>query len=201
MRVFTQVVVGLGFAAVGAAIAVYVQSKLNPGPKPFQVTGDPPVTVSDGSLHAHSRANGWQGDNGGAGKTILPKPANGSLHTAGCNNMMGDGKAASAIFWADDHESWDISPAKGGTTTVEITHDSKGAARDARIIITAPTNGQLQIETKEGSFDDEKGAVHNRAHSRQGEVEQITITGSNHDTTWKPIAKQNPHFTLGFCYQ
>ena len=88
----SQVVAGLGMAALGAVIALLVR----PGQiKPFQVTGDPPVTVSDGSLHAHS-SGGWVADQDGD-KTIQPSPSTGTL-AAGCgvHDLKGNSIAASS---------------------------------------------------------------------------------------------------------
>lgn len=181
-----------------------------------QVGGDPPVTLSDGSLHAHSRASGWQSDQnyGSYGKLMMPNPANGSLHVGGCNGMTGlnsSGKLqpASAIFWSDDHEDWDISPASSnGTTTVHIQYSSKDDAHNNPwVVIIAPASGQLVIQSDDDYFSPDLNpgsGPHNRAHIRQGDVEAIWIEGSNHDVPqnkpWKPVNADDPHFTLGFCY-
>jgi hypothetical protein len=174
---------------------------------PFQVTGDPPVTVSDGSLHAHSK-NGWQGDAASSQNKLQPNPTGGTL-TANCKlmtglNDAGNSNLAAATFWADDHESWDISPQAGGSTRVEITYSSKNdTGGHPLVIITAQQNG-LAIETQDDSFEPEPTSSdqHDRAHSRKGEVEQIKITGAQYhnNAVWSPQNPQHPHFTLGFCY-
>jgi hypothetical protein len=208
MRSLAQSVAVLGIAVVGAAIALFLQSKgLIPSKSgaitPFQVTGDPNVTVSDGSLHAHS-VNGWTTNNP-ADKTIQPNPKSGSLGYT-CNMQDSHGHATSASLWADD-QIYDILPG----AKVTIVHDHNNASgHDGTITITVPhappqsATDVLTIKTSEGTFDAPSGAAnrYNREHSRRGEVESITIQNpSGSSQTWYPVNHNNPHFTVLFCYQ
>ena len=209
MRLLTQAVGGLVLTVVGAAIALLLQSRgvIPSKPveiRPLQVTGDPPVTVSDGSLHAHSD-NDWMTNSAGGDKTLQPKT--GQLRYT-CLMADSNGQATSASLWADD-KIYDILPG----ATITIVHDSadaSSAAHAAEINITVPhvppssASDVLTITTVEGSFDAPKGkgGRNNREHSRRGEVESITIsnpTGSQQ--IWQPVNYKNPHFTLEFCYK
>jgi hypothetical protein len=172
-------------------------------------TGDPPVTLYDGSLDAYSRA-GWKDNLGNNPTVINPLPSNGSLHPTGCDlhgsEMMGDNHNTSAylafIDSAGHTESWDIAPAPGKTTTITITHDTAGANRnDPRIVVKVPSTGAITMETKADSWDGNPAAAH-RAHHRKGHVEEIVITGSaSHDGDWKPKDPKNPQVRLGFCFK
>lgn len=210
MRLLTQALGGLAVTIVGAVIALLLQSKgvIPSKPielKPFQVTGDPPVTVSDGSLHAHSD-NAWT-TNSAADKTLQPNPSNGQLVYT-CNMADSNGLATPTSLWADD-KIFDILPG----ATITIVHDSadaSGAAHAAEINITVPhippssASDVLTIATVEGSFDKAsgKGGRNNREHSRRGEVESITISNpTGPPVTWHPVNSKNPHFTLEFCYK
>ena len=161
------------------------------GVNPLQVPGDPPVMVSDGSLHVHSR-NGWV-ENGATDKTVTAKPVTGSL-VGGVNCGMQDnlGNTFSAVLWTDDDLLYPIQPG----ATIQIKHDSADAASAsvAEVDITLPKPvGPLQIKTQDGYFEPEKmakGGKHNRQHSRPGEVESITITNPGVTPfTWPPAAK------------
>ena len=196
MSSLTQAAAGLGIAVVGAAIALFLQFKgviSFSGPHKLQVTGDPPVTVSDGSLHAHSY-KGWVGDNDGD-TTIRPGPPDGTLSQT-CTDSSGT--TVTTSLWTDDDMTHIIAPG----ATVTIIHDSADAssADKAGIDITLPNGkGALTITTREGSFYKGKGKRHNREHSRPGEVESIAI--SNPSYTWYPQNPKDPHFTLLFCYE
>jgi hypothetical protein len=172
---------------------------------PFQVPGDPPVMVSDGSLHAHS-SNGWV-EHGAKDQKITANPVTGSL-VGGVNCKMHDklGNYVSAFLWTDDDLLYPIQPG----ATIQIKHDSADAASAnvAEVDITLPNPmGPLQITTQDGYFEPEKmakGGKHNRQHSRPGEVESITITNPGVSPfTWPPAGYDSkyPHFTLAFCYQ
>lgn len=169
------------------------------------------MTVSDGSLHAKSKG-GWKPDlPAGQHRILTPRGTQLGIYAA-CGMMTGidisgSNNHASAVFWADDHESWDISPAKaGGTTTVYIQFSTPASGvHDSRIIITARDGGAMTIETKEDSFESVPTDPSDRPHARKREVENIWITGSKHDipqaTPWTPVNPLHPHFTLSFCYQ
>jgi hypothetical protein len=199
----SQVVGGFVLAGLGAGIGAWVHSKFQEVKfqevKPFQVTGDPPVTVSDGSLHAHS-GNGWVADYDGD-TTIQPKPKSGTLGTS-CKMIDSHGNPTATSLWADD-KIYDISPG----ATITIVHDpadkSAAAAAQAAVTIQVPNGtGDLTITTAKGSFYAGKGTRHNREHTRPGEVASITINNPRASpVTWTPVNPDNPHFTLLFCYQ
>ena len=210
MRVLTQAAGVLALTVLGASIALFIQSKgLIPSKPvtPMQVTGDPPVTVSDGSLHAHSE-NGWKKNTSGGDKSIEPNPQSGSgtgQLVPTCLMQDSHGNAALANLWADD-KNYDILPG----ATVTIVHDSADAsssphAAEVSIAVPSAPGTPLTFTTVEGNFGQDngaKGGKHNRQHSRQGEVESITIQNpSGAATTWFPVNYKNPHFTLEFCYK
>ena len=205
MRLAAQAAAGLVLTILGAGIALMLQTKgvipSKPGEiKPLQVSGDPPVTVSDGSLHVHSQ-NGWMADADGD-TTLQPKPPSGQLAFT-CQMESSTGDAASASLWADN-KVYDILPG----ATVTIVHDpgnASSAAHSAEITIAVPadSSSRLTITTTEGSFNKSKSKSRNsREHSRPGDVESITITNpSMSPKTWHPVNSNNPHYTLGFCYK
>lgn len=210
MRLLTQALGGLAVTIVGAAIALLLQSQgVIPSKslerKPLQVTGDPPVTVSDGSLHAHSD-NGWT-TNSASDKTLQPNPSSGQLGFT-CNMADSNGLATATSLWADD-KTYDILPG-ASITIVHDSADASGAAHSPEINIAVPhippSSGLdvLTITTVEGSFDKAsgRGGRNNREHSRRGEVESITISNpTGPPVTWRPVNSKNPHFTLEFCYK
>jgi hypothetical protein len=172
----------------------------------FQPTGDPPVTVSDGSLHAHSKA-GWASNAESAQIT----PAGNASLKANCSGMtgaddslFGTSNQASVTFWADDTESLGISPPGGGTTQIDIKYDSADTASPTVTIKASASS--LTIVTADGAFlaEPSHSDNHDRAHSRDGQVEQITISGANYqgnNQVWTPQNPYHPHFTLGFCFK
>jgi hypothetical protein len=198
-------------AAVAIVALIYVAIQAQPGgPVNKQPPDDPPVTVSDGSLHAHSRGT-WLADAGaGSPQTIQPKPANGTLKT-NCNGVQVNSKNVQAYLWTDDDKLYDLTPAAGATLKIKIQHDSGGAGGQPYVTISVPPGGQLTITTDQGSFDGDT-TYNNRMHSRRGTVESINVTGTaasfnppnttGATATWTPPnGDSNPHYTLGFCYQ
>jgi hypothetical protein len=178
-----KITLGVGIAAALALVAWVVSHVMQ---KPMEVTGDPPVTVSDGSLHARS-ANGWLKDPDA--KTIQPGPANGHL-VVGASCKM----ATSAFLWADS-KLYPIS--KGATVT--IVHVPVSGS-PAEVDIKVPSgNEPLTIKTIDGSFGSPGGNHNDRQHSFAGKVAQIKI--SDPSDTWKPADPQNPHYAVEFCYK
>ncbi len=191
------------------------------GVNKFQVTGDPPITVSDGSLHAHS-ANDWVSDN--ASDTIIPKPATNSngQYSTSCGLTVPNPlnplspTPVSGLLWTED-QSWDISPTDNGLT-VKITHDTGGldagdtGKDDDKVVITISNLSTApSIRTNKGTFGPPLGATpkqmadgrYNRQHSRPGDVSEIVVTGGTSiDWVVKNSSNpHNPHFTVAFCYQ
>jgi hypothetical protein len=199
-------------AVVGATVAYSVVHM--PGSN-RQPPGDPPVTVSDGSLHAHSKAK-WAQDrtpaNYPSGQTITPNSTAGAL-AATCPTVQVNSKNVAAYLWTDDEKAYDLTPSANTALTITIVHDPDDPdypSTDSQVVISYPPNGPLTITTHEGSFDGY--TLKNRLHSRRGNVVSINVTGTaaafnppntnGAAATWTPPAGDfNPHFTLGFCYQ
>jgi len=200
-------------AVVGAALGFLIYWIYgNIGGLGGGVTGGPPVTVSDGSLHAHSR-NEWTTDVNGD-LTITPNPASGSISN-GCNmtvpnllypplhipNPFRPTKGASALLWLDDGSSYDLSPVGSDGVLVTITHDAYNlSAGDAAVTVSIPPTGPPTINSvKDGFAPSNRG---NRLHLRPGNVSEIKVTRNSGALIkdWVPASK-NPHFTIGICYQ
>lgn len=191
-------------ALVGVGVGLYARAKnwiVFPAVN-RQVVGDPPITVSDGSLHVHSKLYGWNPDSAGgdASFNAVAKDGttNGTLSKTCPTVQDSDGNLVSAEFWADDTEATDISPDRGKGLTITITHDGDD------VVITAPPEGApglLNVNSKSDYFFQSEGRKGNRRHKRAGEVTKIIIQGHGSKITWKPSNPLNPHFTFGFCYQ
>jgi hypothetical protein len=203
-------------AVVGAALGflihlIYVNIG---GGKGGGVTGGPPVTVSDGSLHAHSLYDWTTNVNGD--QTIIPKAASGSgSFSNGCKmtvpnplipplplpNPFSPTKTVSALLWLDDGSSYDLSPLTDGVL-VTITHDTAGAgsAANAAVTVSIPPSGAPTIHSVQGGFGPSMRG--NRMHSRPGNVSEIKVVRNSGAVIkdWIP-ATQNPHYTIGLCYQ
>jgi hypothetical protein len=208
-----MVVVGGLALVIGGLLGLFTRAnQLIPWPTEdftrFQVTGDPPVTVSDGSLHAHSKKKRWVSPDPDP-HTIQPNPPGGQLYNDGtqCKKMMVSGKPVSAFFWRDDLND-DISPAPNTSLTILIVHDHANAS-DKKGVVTvsypwdsvSKKYGPLTINDPVDFFGPDQGNG-NRVHPRPGEVESITVMGSvTSIPTWTPANPDNPHFTIGFCYQ
>jgi hypothetical protein len=196
-------VTAIASALIGVGVGSYARAKnwiVFPAVN-RQVVGDPPITVSDGSLHVHSKLYGWNPDSAGGDKSFNAVAKDGSTNgtlSKSCNTMMDDsGDLMSAELWTDDLEAVDISPDKGKSLTITITHDGND------VVITAPpegTAGALNVNTSTDFFFQSEGKG-NRRHKRQGEVSKIVVQGHGSKITWKPSNPANPHFTFGFCYQ
>jgi len=198
-------IVGIS-AVVGAALYGAFQGRFHTTGQP---PGDPPVTVSDGSLHAHS-LNKWLGDKtptSGTGLIITPNPSGATL-SANCSAVQVNSQKVAAYLWTDDEKVYDLTPGSNATLTITIVHDPNDGDSDANVIISYPPSGPLTITTDQGTFDGQ--TLKNRLHSRRGNVASITVTGtatafnppnSSGAPTWTPPNPANPHFTLGFCYK
>ncbi len=230
----TAMLVGALLLVIGAAIGWFArpQSPVLPqsvlqlphtGFVMTQAPGDPPVTVSDGSLHAHSKYD-WTADND-TDPTITPNPAStASGYTPGYSTTCGmtaldpiTGKPnpVSGVLWTDDEMTTDLSPGTTGIT-VTIVHDPNGldapdsTGHDAEVIITANPGTAPTIATNRGSFHAPEGsnpgqqeeARYNRRHKRPGNVSEIIVKrGATTIRDWTPVNTWDPHFTIGFCYQ
>jgi hypothetical protein len=180
-----------------------------------QPPGDPPVTVSDGSLHTHSKFD-WVTDNDND-KSIAPKTGNGTGYTTSCSMtatdpITGRPVPVSGVLWTDDEITTDLSPGPGEVKVI-ITHDPGGlntGETDPTVVITATLNAAPTIQTNAGYFHAPEGATaaqqmesrYNRRHSRPGNVSEIVVTrGGTKIRDWTPVNGWDPHFTIGFCYQ
>ncbi len=167
----------------------------------LQVTGDPPITVSDGSLHAHSKLWGWMPDSAGGDATFNALAHDGTIKgklAKGCSMTTSTSSSVSAEFWSDNMEPLDISPDQGSGLTITITHTG------INVVVTVPNEGTASPLTVNASpeFFYQSEGNGNRRHKRAGEVSKIVIVGHGATPiTWTPVNPKNPHFTLGFCYQ
>jgi hypothetical protein len=195
---------GLIVAVAGGALGLFMQYKgwIHVFPeqtvRPFQVPGYPPVTVGDGSLHAHSEKD-WMSDKDGEA-VIQPKPSDGKsgafYKDTDCQFLANDNVtivSATAFLWTDDDRVYDISP-KDNTWMVKITDNNKTA------VTIQVVNNLLQFSVDNGAAFD-KGKYHERQHNKPGEVTKIVVQGSTGgDLLWTPGKPFHPHYTLGFCY-
>jgi hypothetical protein len=177
-------------------------------PLPPEGTGDPPVTLSNGSLNVYDRA-GWK-DNQATNPTVITSlPADGTLYTTGCadtygSEMEGDGHSTSTyLAWDTDTDtpphftSWDIAPS-GSPTTITITYGD-GKNKDTIVTVTVPVSGPIIMETKPDSWGG-KPTDPQRSHKRSASVRSIKIAGSSHNgQTWTPDPN-HPRFRLAFCF-
>ena len=210
---------GVVLFVVGGAIALFLQAQhIIDFFARFQVPGDPPVLVGDGSLHGHSK-KGWLTDADGD-MMIVPvtDTANGVGSFRNDSDCKVNGTSASAFLWTDDDSLYDISPSSssGAGWKVSILHDHRNDSTDKHMGATVTiqvVNSQLQITTDKGSFDASKKNNdhdgHNREHNWPDVVTSITVQGASTSSSnslksgvWDATAKsgRHPHYTLAFCY-
>jgi|HubBroStandDraft_6_1064221.scaffolds.fasta_scaffold687459_2 hypothetical protein len=143
---------------------------------------DPPVTVSDSSLHARS-PHLWQADADG-GKTIRP---NGTKLQDTC------GFEGLATFNYMDRD-YDFSPtAAAWLITLTYADDT----------VTIGSDGSLKIVSAKYYFDpapaDDKG--HRKHHIDDGKTTHITAIGVAEPVDMDIDTAKNGHFKIRFCYQ
>jgi hypothetical protein len=225
-----RIVTGVLLLVIGAALGWFVHAlgwlQLSTGgPVSKQVPGDPPVTVSDGSVHAHS-PKGWVTPDPDASNHTIIQPlsptGDGSSGTffagSDCANAPPSGTAqtpgATAFLWTDDGPDtfYDISPPASGQWTVVITDSNANAVTVSYPNITASTpKPTLLIKASQGGFDAVRSGdndENNREYSVPAVVRNIKVTGAapvNGNKAlgasgWTPSSHNHPHFTLGFCY-
>jgi hypothetical protein len=195
------------FAVIGGSTYWAGYWSLGPGTG-FQPTGDPPVTISDGSLHVKD-AYGWynlDAHNNAAQLIALTKNgSNTGTIVAGKPCGVSDGKKSptylAAAFWATDQNTGEIPPTEiTAGSTIIIHHDPKHAPPDSaghvrdQVIITVPPGpspGQLMIDTSNAAASDgvffaedqttgsSDNGSHNRRHSRPGNVSSIVVKDSS----------------------
>jgi hypothetical protein len=217
-------VVGLVLVVAGGGLAIFMEGKgvihlLPTKNVSRQVPGDPPVTIGDGSLHAHSK-NKWLNPDPSPGDGSVIQPLGDSTTTAptfhqdgvcAFTDASGNPVPASAYLWTDDSDTfYDISPGNNiNSWLVTITHGTTGPV----VTVSAP-GGVLQIKTSGGSaFDQVKAHDHdefNRADNWPDVVTGIAVQGTlstshlpdsnNVVGTWAPSSPHHPHYTLAFCY-
>jgi hypothetical protein len=145
-------------------------------------SNDPPVTVSDSSLHARS-PNLWLADKD-SGKTIRPV---GTQLQATCGY---DGKGLATFSYMG--KDYDISPNPGSAWLATITY--------ADDTVTIGTDGQgLNIGSAHYYFDPapKSDPTHRKHHKDDGTTTHITVVGVK-----EPVDTAiSDHFVLGFCYQ
>jgi len=222
--------VGALAAVAGVALWMQAQGTLTLGPPGRQPTGDPPVTISDGSLHVKSRA-GWidnpgdkMYDTANRYSTLYAFPdKTGSGGTPGDPNMgkltagqycgLNDGvkptNYLAAALWTDEEKIIAINPG----SWVLIVHDPGNSAKNKpNVLIKLPAAaGPLTISTDDGAFAAEDQTAsgsngrHNRRHNRPGDVQSISVStdqGATYQQLFPKSGALGPHrhFTLEFCY-
>jgi hypothetical protein len=227
MKVLIGAVIALAMVA-GGAFWMHSQGRLNFDPVSRQPTGDPPVTISDGSLHVKSRA-GWidtPGDNMYntlnvystlyAFPELVGHPGTAGDPNAGqlkksdyCGVKDSGNNLLPAALWTDEEKTISIDPG----TWITIVHDrGDSAGNKPNVLIKLPAAaGPLTISTDDGNFAAEdptsngSNGRHNRRHTRPGPVESISVS-TDQGSTWKQIFPASGtlgphrHFTLEFCY-
>jgi hypothetical protein len=213
----TLIVAGIALALFVGATGCQKPSAPQPQPVPKvidQVPGDPPVTIGDGSLHAHSGLD-WVTPDLNNHMIIQPwgdsQARTGTFYPGGeCANITpsnpnGYTPNASAFLWTDDDNFYDISP-QASSWTVTIAHDHRTDATNKHLgpnVTVTFVSNQLLIATDQGSFEAAKGGKNdgfNRHHNMPDVVTSIKVSGASSNFTWKPSSPKHPHYTLGFCY-
>jgi hypothetical protein len=202
---------GVIVAVAGGALGLFMQHEgwIHPFPDrtvhPFQVPGDPPVTVGDGSFHAHSK-NDWMADQNNH-MTILPNTPSGN---AGSFYQDSDCSfpdpaditktvKATAFLWTDEDNIYDISPKSAALWEIKVTH------ANGHVVTISIVNNYLQFASDNNSAFDaaQNDDDRDRRHSPAGKVIAIDVKGANDNTGWPlgKVSKHHPHYTMGFCYR
>lgn len=204
MRFVTLAAGALAFTLVGFASCLLLLRLQSEGRIHFtlleirgQVSGDPPVTVSDGSLYARSWYD-WQADDTSTPgrQVIAPQGKNGQptlQQTCPTPNK------AAAILWTGGASGPDYPIDPEATVTVTTP--------DAVVTIKLPKLNEtgLTISTEKASFSPSGfwGPVtrFKRMLTGSGDVSSIEI--SSPPNTWvRPSTDTTKRkFTLGFCYK
>jgi hypothetical protein len=178
--------IGLLLIAGGVALGVIARAK---GwilfPHMFD-DGDPPVTVSDSSLHARSPKYRWLADLNG-GHTIRSGPNGGELQAGHC--LLGAGVSATYSFMGGPPV--DITPT-GSDWKVTIMYAGNP------VYISKDAHGQVNILDSVGYFDPDDGTGH-RKHHTEAQVSHITVFGGKNDVD-QAFDADHRHFTISYCY-
>jgi hypothetical protein len=177
----------------------------------YQVPGDPPITIGDGSLHVHSKFKWLDPDPDPTNHMIIQPLGNPPDHTpsfqTNCNvtDASGNQVSLSAFLWIDDGKLYDISPLSLATWKVKLTHNN---GNGPAVTVTA-RNGVLQISSDKGGFEAVWPHDHdrnNRQHNWPDVISKIEVQGVVTSTSY-PLpngnwmnSNQYPHYTVGFCY-
>lgn len=171
-----------GVLGAGIAIGLVLYFYFRP-----PLTDDPPITVSDSSLHARSPKRGWAPDPDG--HTIRAQPQGGHLQV-GCDGLLA---GRSADLSLDGGAPEDISPT--GSTQWKVTITYHGNPVDVLI-----ENVYLHIRDPRDSFDAETNNAgdphHRKHHYDSGATTHIKVEGG---VTPKDV--DVTHFTLRACYK
>ena len=118
----------------------------------LQVPGDPPITIGDGSFHAHSQLD-WISPDLSSGMIIRPKATSGakpgSFSAGGPCAFKDKNKTvhnAAAFLWTDEENLYDISPTNLNDTSkwsIVITHNN-------HVVTVSVVSGFLQIASDSG---------------------------------------------------
>lgn len=159
------VVTAVVFIVVGAAVGLFMEAQHwihflpappTPGTEvhPFQVPGDPPVTVGDGSLHTHSKS-AWLTNRPGD-TTIVPVTDSsngvGAFYAdSDCKFPKGGNTVnASAFLWTDEDNIYDLSPSGSVSNWQVVVKHENGYY----VSISVNANNQLQFVASSGSSFD-----------------------------------------------
>ena len=173
-----KVLAGVISAAIATGLGLYFY---------LQQRDDPPVTVSDSSLHARSPKRGWESDPDI--HTIRASPSNGHLQV-GCTGIL---QGTSADLSLEGAKPEDISPTGSAPWKVTITYHGNP-------VYVLIDNGYLHIRDPQGSFDAETNNTgdphHRKDHYDSGATTHIRVEGG---VTPKDV--DVTHFTLRACYK
>jgi hypothetical protein len=181
-------VVGIGLLLTvgGGALGVIARARgWIQSPHMFD-DGDPPVVVSDSSLHLRSPKYRWLVDLDG-GHTIRSGPNGGELQAGHCTLAAG----VSATYSFMGGAPLDISP-MGSDWKVTIMYAGNP------VYISKDAHGQVNIQDSVGTFGKDDGTGH-RKHNTEAQVSHITVFGGKNDVD-QAFDAGHPHFTISYCY-
>jgi hypothetical protein len=182
----------LGIGVLGIGVSVVVGLFLR-GKEIIQwpLDDDPPVTVSDSSLHGRSPKNRWLADTNG-GHTIIPSPANGHLQPGGCGY---GGSEDAAFSYTGVGALADISPrsSNGAGWVATITYGA-----NYHVTVRFDAQGHLYISDPDGVWDTDSADPGHRIHHSNPQVSHVKVDGGKTSVDY-PIDNDH-HFTIALCY-
>jgi hypothetical protein len=189
MSTFTKLSIGVLGIGVSVVVGLFLRGK---GYIEWPLDDDPPVTVSDSSLHARSPKNRWLADTNG-GHTINPGPANGHLQPGGCGY---GGSEDAAFSYTGVAAPVDISPASsnGAGWVATITYGA-----NYQVTIQFDPLGHLTISDPNGMWDTDPADPGHKIHQGNPRVSRVQVTGGKTGVDY-PVDINEHHFTIALCY-